>query len=176
MANPGIPGDNRRIIDLPCHKSVAVETIDLGMRELQCECGSTHAVVVDAHPLSRFLPESTVSVLREVIEPNDSFPELGTVHVMGMVLEEYPDSTVTVDTSDNGSVGYSLLWITTFDSRELHERIVSLLLEVMEHAVSHGTADDAMHFNDLRQSFNVEEFVSEYREIREFDSEFDQPV
>ena len=88
MAMPGVPGErgDRDVIALPCGESVHITALDMGLRELNCACGDTHAVVVDAHPISRFIPESIVEVLVESIETNDDFPAFGTPHVMGMVL------------------------------------------------------------------------------------------
>jgi len=45
----------------------------MGLREFDCECGETHAVVMDMHPLSRWVPEFLVEVLQETVEPADEF-------------------------------------------------------------------------------------------------------
>ena len=57
---------------LPCGVSIESHSIDLGMRELKCECGEMHAVVTDINPLTRFLPEFLVNSLEEIIEVADS--------------------------------------------------------------------------------------------------------
>ena len=60
------------LILLPCGTSIDSHRIDLGMRELKCECGKTHAIVTDINPLTRFLPEFLVVSLEELIEVRDS--------------------------------------------------------------------------------------------------------
>ena len=175
MTEPRIPGESP-VLDLPCGESVDVYDLDMGMREFRCDCGETHAVVVDVHPLGRFVPESIADVLRETIDTADEFPEFGTVHLMGIVMEEFPDSIASTDVSEDGHVGYSLVWVAAFDSRRLHEIVVELLVELMEHAVSHGGDDVASEFESQMQAFDVEAFVEAYRQEREFDSEFDEPL
>ena len=81
------------------------------------------------------------------------------------------------DVPEDGSVGYSLVWLTDFDSRRLHEVVVELLVELMDHAVSH--ADDAEAQSEFQQwlaQFDVTEFVDQYRAEREFESEHDSAV
>ena len=107
---------------------------------------------------------------------DDEFPEFGTPHVMGIVLEEFPEKVAVADVAEDGHVGYALLWVTDFDSRRLHEVVVELLVELMEHAASHGDDDTAERFESQMREFDVEAFVEQYREEREFESEIDTPV
>jgi len=37
-----------------------------------------------------------------------------------------------------------MAWVTEFDSRRLHEIVVELVVELMEHAVSHADDDEAL--------------------------------
>jgi len=149
----------------------------MGVREFDCACGGTHAVVQDVHPPSRFFPESLVAVLRETIEPEDDFDEFGTVHLMGVVLEEFPDDVAAKDVSDDGSVGYAMAWVTAFDSRRLHEVVVELVVELMEHAVSHADDQNAVQeFEQQMLEFDVAAFVDAYRAQRDFEDEHDTAV
>ncbi|WP_255168711.1 DUF5815 family protein [Natrononativus amylolyticus] len=177
MAEPRVPGGEDTTLELPCGIRVDPRDVDLGMREYSCSCGDTHAVVMDLHPPSRFVPESLVDVLRETVETDDDFDEFGTPHLMGIVLEEFPEQVAVYDASEEGGVGYTLLWMTDFDSRRLHEIIVELIVELMEHAVSH--ADDEATMTEFEQQmleFDVSEFVEEYRRMRDFESEHDRAV
>jgi hypothetical protein len=176
MAEPGVPGGDRGQLELPCGETVHVHQLDMGMREFRCDCGDVHAVVVDVHPVSRFVPESIGDVLRETVETDDEFPEFGIAHVMGVVMEEFPDEVASADVSEDGSVGYALVWVTDFDSRRLHEIVVELLVELMEHAVSHADDETASEFEAQMLEFDVPAFVDEYREQRDFESEVDTPV
>ena len=176
MAEPRVPGDDPGTLELACGETVHARDIDMGMRDVRCDCGERHAVVVDVHPVSRFVPESIAVVLRETIETADEFPEFGIAHVMGIVLEEFPDEVAVADVSEDGSVGYALVWVTDFDSRRLHETVVELLVELMEHAASHGDSDTASAFEEQMLEFDVEAFVEQYREQRDFESEVDTPV
>ena len=176
MAQPRVPGGDDDI-ELPCGETVTVHDLDLGLREYACDCGGRHAVVMDVHPLGRFVPEFLADALRETVNTADEFEEFTTAHVMGIVREEFPDRTVSQDVSEDGSVGYSLVWLTDFDSRRLHEVVVELLVELMDHAVSH--ADDAEAQSEFQQwlaQFDVTEFVDQYRAEREFESEHDSAV
>ena len=157
MANPHVPGDRGERIDLPCGESVAVTDLDLGMREYDCDCGATHAIVMDVHPPDRFLPEFLVAVLQEAIETtSEEMPEFGTPHLLGIVLEEFPEQVVSADTSGDGQVGYALVWVADFDAHRLHEVVVELLVELMEHAVSHAEDGSAMsEFERRMQEFDV---------------------
>jgi hypothetical protein len=175
MPEPRVPGSDDDRLELPCGETVRPVDLDMGLREFDCGCGETHAVVVDAHPISRFVPESVVEMLRTAIETADEFPEFGLVHVMGMVTEEFPDSVAVTDVSEDGRIGYALLWITDFDARRLHEIVVELLVELMEHAASHGDDETAAQFEQQMRAFDLEAFVEQYRREREFDSEFDTP-
>ena len=176
MAEPRVPGGGSGTLELPCGETVHAHDLDMGTREVRCDCGAHHAVVVDVHPVSRFVPESIVAVLRETVETDDEFPEFGTPHVMGIVIEEFPDEVAVADVSEDGHVGYALLWVTGFDSRRLHEIVVELLVELMEHAVSHGDEATASQFEQQMMHFDVGAFVDRYREERNFESEVDTPV
>lgn len=176
MAEPRVPGGGPGTLELPCGETIHAHDLDMGMREVGCDCGERHAVVVDVHPVSRFVPESIADVLRETIETDDEFPEFGIAHVMGVVMEEFPDAVAVADVSEDGHVGYALIWVTEFDSRRLHEIVVELLVELMEHAVSHADDATASEFERQMLEFDVAAFVDEYREEREFESEVDTPV
>ena len=169
MAQPRVPGGRGEEIDLPCGETVTVREFDLGMREFTCDCGAVHAVVMDVHPPDRFLPEFLVGVLQEAIETtSEEMPEFGTPHLMGIVLEEFPNRVVATDASNDQDVGFSMLWLTDFDSRRLHEVIVELVIELMEHAVSHGSDDQALtQFEQQMLDFDVSEFVTQYRDQRD---------
>lgn len=179
MAEPGVPGD-RSTLTLPCGESLdPIRDIDMGMREYSCPCGDRHAVVLDVHPPSRFLPEDIVDVLRESTETaeSDGMSEFGTPHLLGMVREEVPNDVVSQDVSETGAAGYSMVWITQADAQSLHEMIVELVIEMMEHAVSHGTNEQAAaEFEAQMRDFDVGEFVRAYRQSRDFDDEHDSPA
>jgi len=179
MTQPRVPGSRGGDVDLPCGQSVPAGEFDMGMRDYDCACGETHAVVTDVHPPSRFFPESIVGVLRETVEAADEeeLGEFGTTHVMGVVMEEFPTEVVAEDVSEEGAIGYAMLWVADFDSRRLHEIVVELVVELMEHAVSHAEDDAAMtEFEEQMLEFDVSEFVEAYRAQRDFESEYDQPV
>jgi hypothetical protein len=136
MAQPQVPGDGGDTLSLPCDETKSVRSLDLGMREFECGCGDRHAVVMDVHPPERFVPDFLVEVLQEAIETtSEEMPEFGTAHLLGIVLEEFPESVVSADMSDDGDVGAGIVWVTDFDARRLHEIVVELVVEVMEHAV-----------------------------------------
>ncbi|MFB6171851.1 MAG: DUF5815 family protein [Haloarculaceae archaeon] len=177
MAEPRVPGGRGADLDLPCGQTIAVHDLDMGMREIACACGERHAVVTDVHPLSRFVPEFLVDVLRATIEPADGDDEFSIRHLMGIVMEEFPESVVAEDVSDDGQVGYALVWVSDFDARRLHEIVVELLVELMEHAVSHAEDDAATsEFEEQMLEFDVAEFVDQYRRERDFETEHDRPV
>ena len=177
MTEPRVPGESSgNVLELPCGESVNVHDLDLGVREFDCDCGDTHAVVMDVHPPSRFFPEFLVETLRETIDTDDGFDTFGTPHLLGVVMEEFPEAVVSYDASDDGNVGYALLWVADFDARRLHEIIVELVVELMEHAVSHADDEATTAFEREMLSFDVEAFVEEYREKREFEDEHDTPV
>jgi hypothetical protein len=177
MAQPGVPGGPAHELDLPCGATVDVHRIDLGLRELECDCGARHGVVTDAHPLGRFLPEFLGDVLRETVESADDFEAFSMPHLMGMVLEEYPEAVAAADVSDDGQVGYAMIWVTDFDARRLHEVVVELVVELMEHAVSHSEDADALgEFEAQMREFDVEAFVDRYRAERDFETEYDSAV
>ncbi len=177
MAQPGVPGGPPHELDLSCGETVDAHEIDLGLRELECACGERHAVVTDAHPLGRFVPEFLADVLRETVEPADDFEAFTTAHVLGMVMEEFPGEVASADLADDGQVGYALVWVTDFDARRLHEIVVELLVELMEHAISHAEDGDALgEFEAQMLEFDVSAFVEEYRREREFETEHDTAV
>ncbi len=173
MARPRVPGGDDHTLELPCGETVGMGELDLGMREFECDCGDTHAVVMDVHPPERFLPDFLVDVLREAIETtSEEMPEFDTPHLLGVVLEEFPEAVVTRDASDEGDVGYAMVWVTDFDSRRLHEVIVELVVELMEHAVSHAEDDDALsRFEREMIEFDVAAFVDQYRAERDLEAE-----
>ena len=158
-------------VELPCGETLRPTDVDLGMRERPCACGEAHAVVTDAHPPERFLPPELVETLRATVETtSEEMPDFGTPHLLGMVLEEYPDRIAAADCSDDGDVGYALLWVADFDARRLHETIVELVLELMEHGMSH--ADDertVREFEEQLLAFDVGAFVSQYRDQRDLE-------
>jgi len=177
MTEPRVPGSGDTTVDLPCGERIDARDVDMGMRDLSCACGAEHAVVTDVHPPSRFFPETLVENLRFAVETEDDFGEFGTPHLMGMVMEEFPQAIVSVDVSQNGDVGYAMLWVADFDSRRLHEVVVELVVELMEHALSHASDEDARsEFERQMQQFDVAEFVEQYRRDRDFESEHDRPV
>jgi len=173
MSGPSVPGGRGEELTLPCGKKKRARDLDMGMREFDCACGDAHAVVMDVHPPDRFLPEFLVEVLREAIDTtSDEMPEFGTPHLMGIVLEEFPDQVVAADCTDDQDVGWAMLWVTDFDSRRLHEVVVELVVELMEHAVSHADDDAAMReFESRMVDFDVPAFVEQYREERDLSSE-----
>ncbi|WP_101294616.1 DUF5815 family protein [Halegenticoccus soli] len=173
MAQPRVPGGRGEELELPCGETKRVRDIDMGMREFDCACGGTHAVVTDVHPPDRFLPEFLVEILREAIETtSEEMPEFGTPHLMGIVLEEFPEKVVSEDVTDDQEIGYALLWVTDFDSRRLHEIIVELVVELMEHAVSHADDEAAIsEFEAQMLEFDVSAFVEQYRAERDLGEE-----
>lgn len=181
MTEPRVPGteEDDDWVDLPCGEQAHVQDFDLGMREYACSCGDAHAVVMDMHPPSRFVPEAIVDVLKQAVEPadGDQFEEFGTPHLMGAVMEDVPEDVTAVDAQENGSVGYALLWVTTMDARDLHEVVVELVVELMDHAVSHAeTEGPKSEFETQMHDFDVEAFVDQYRSEREFEDEYDTPA
>jgi hypothetical protein len=177
MTEPHVPGRRDRTLSLPCGEEVDVQDLDLGLREYDCACGATHAVVMDVHPLARFVPEFLVEVLEETVEPADDFDRFTMAHTMGIVMEEFPEQVATADVSDDGSVGYALVWMTDFDARRLHEVVVELLLELMDHAISHADDEDAVAaFEEELQHFDVGAFVEQYRRERDLETEHDTAI
>ena len=163
-------------MELPCGRTVSLADLDMGLREFDCSCGGTHAVVMDMHPLSRWVPEDLVAVLESTIDTSSGEP-FGTMHMMGVVLEEFPEQVAAEDTSEDGNVGAALVWVSDFDARRLHEVVVELVVELMEHAVSHAE-DDALatEFEEQMLEFDVSEFVDQYRAARDFEDEYDTPA
>jgi hypothetical protein len=143
MAQPQVSGDGGDTLSLPCDETKSVRSLDLGMREFECGCGDRHAVVMDVHPPERFVPDFLVEVLQEAIETtSEEMPEFGTAHLLGIVLEEFPESVVSADMSDDGDVGAGIVWVTDDDA-----------------AVS--------AFERRMGEFDVAEFVEVYREERD---------
>ena len=176
MAQPRVPGSRETELTLPCGESIDVRNLDMGLREVTCDCGDRHAVVMDVHPPSRFVPESLVEMLRGTIDTAGEEP-FDTLHLMGMVVEEFPEQTVSKDVAENGSVGYALVWVSAFDSYRLHEIVVELIVELMEHAISHtDDAESISAFERQMGEFDVEAFVGEYRQARDFQGPADRPV
>lgn len=172
MATPRVPGTDPDNIELPCGTTVPVTSFDLGMRELQCECGEEHAVVMDAHPPTRFFPAEVVEVLESVIEPAEG-GTFGIQHLLGLVLEELPEQVADANVAENGQIGCQLIWVTEFDSRRLHEVIVDLVLELMDHAMTHSEDDAArLEFEASLDSFDVETFVTRYRAERDLEGPY----
>ncbi|WP_436900432.1 DUF5815 family protein [Halovenus halobia] len=177
MAEPHVPGGTDDHLDLPCGETVHTHDVDLGMRELACGCGATHAVVMDVHPLGRFVPDFLVDTLRATITTDDDYDEFSTAHALAMVREEHPDDVAVADCSADGEVGYGLVWVADMDSYELHRTVVELLVELMEHAISH--ADDGptvSEFEKQLEEFELDAFVDAYRSERDFEDEFDSAV
>ena len=132
---------------------------------------------MDAHPIARFVPEFLVEVLRETIETDDEFESFSTPHLLAMVAEEFPEEVASTDCSEDGQVGYALVWVADFDSRRLHEVVVELVVELMEHAVSHAEDGTALsEFEERMAEFEVETFVEEYRDQRDFEDEYDTAI
>lgn len=171
MTEPRVPGEGESTLRLPCGQSLNAHDIDLGVRDYRCGCGDEHAVVTDVHPPTRFLPEFLVETLQETVDVADEFGEFGTPHLMGLVLEEFPESVAVLDVSDDGHLGYALLWVSTFDSRRLHEVIVELVIELMDHAISHADDGAAAEFEEQLFSFDVEAFVDQYRAQRDLSAD-----
>jgi hypothetical protein len=160
-------------MDLPCGETMRVRDIDLGMREFDCDCGETHAVVLDVHPPDRFLPEFLVEALREVVETtSDEMPEFGTPHLLGIAMEELPDRVVAEDVSEDEDTGFGIVWVAQDDARRLHEILVELVVELMDHAVSHADDEAArQRFEEQMFDFDVSAFVESYREQRDLSEE-----
>ncbi len=174
MAEPRVPGTADSTLELACGESVHTHDLDLGMREYDCSCGDSHAVVMDVHPLGRFVPEFLGDTLRETIATDDDYDEFGIPHVLAMVREEHPEDVTSADCSGDGEVGFGLVWASSFDARRLHERIIELVVELMEHAIEH--ADDGPTVEEFQRQldeFEVEEFVEQYRQERDLESEHD---
>lgn len=170
MSAPRVPGGRGAVLTPPCGTEVNVYDLDLGTREYACDCGENHAVVMDVHPPTRFFPQFLVEVLEETIEPTDEFDSFGTPHLMGMVMDEFPNAVTTETVAEDGEVGYALVWVTDFNDRRLHEIVVELVVELMEHAVSHADDESAMErFESEMLDFDPEEFVTIYRNERDFE-------
>lgn len=170
MATPRIPGTDPDEIELPCGERVPLSTFDLGMRDLACDCGDRHGVVMDIHPPTRFFPPEVVDVLEATIEPTDG-SDFGTHHLLGLVLEEFPDQVVDANVADNGRIGCQYLWVTAFDSRRLHGVIVELIVELMDHAMTHSDDEGARsEFAASLDRFDVDTFVDRYRTERDLDA------
>lgn len=150
-------------IELPCGRRVDPHRFDLGAAEYACPCGDAHAVVTDADSLDRFVPSEVVDALQATVEPADEFETFATPHVLAMVQEEYPDRIASADLGDAGRVGYARLWVADFSDRRLHEVVVELLVELMDHAVSHADDAAADRFERQLAGFDAAAFVDAYR-------------
>ena len=118
--------------------------------------------------------DGVVDTLRETIRTDDGFEQFSTAHALAMVREEYPDRMASADLSGDGGVGYALVWVADFDSRELHRIVVELLVELMEHAISHADARPTVaEFEQQMAEFDVDGFVDAYRRERELEDEHD---
>jgi hypothetical protein len=173
-ATPHVPGKQASTVDVPgTDRSIPVRELDMGMRETTID-GETYAVVVDVHPLTRFLPPEIVDTLEATIEPGDESDRFGIHHLMASVGERHPEAVSMADVSDNGEVGYALVWLVAHDSHTLHEMVVELVLELMEHAVGHAEDESVQEaFESYREEFDVETFVEQYRSQRDFEDEDD---
>ena len=88
------------------------------------------------------------------------------------MLEEFPGEVTAADVSEDQEVGYTMLWISSFDARRLHEVIVELVVELMEHAISHSDDPNAVSSFERRMvEFDVAEFVDQYREERNVEAD-----
>jgi hypothetical protein len=62
--------------------------------------------------------------------------------------------------------------VTDFDARRLHEVVVELVVELMEHAVSHAEDDSLLEeFESQMLDFDVSAFVEQYRAQRDLSEE-----
>jgi len=59
MTQPRVPGGDDHTLELACGETVGLGELDLGMREFDCDCGETHAVVMDVTPRSGSFPSSS---------------------------------------------------------------------------------------------------------------------
>ena len=169
MATPRIPGTDPDVVELPCGEEVPGPHFDLGMRDFDCACGERHGVVMDIHPPSRFFPPEVIEVLESMIEPADG-TEFGTHHLLGLVIEEFPKQVVDANVAANGRIGCQYIWVSQFDSRRLHHVIVELVVELMDHAMSHSDDDSAKaDFATSLDAFDVDAFVDRYRDERDLD-------
>lgn len=174
MTQPGVPSlPNDSTVELPCGETVSTDDLDLGMREYECECGSSHAVVLDPHPPTRFLPETVTDVLVNTLQIDGREENrFDTNALMGLVQDRHSDRIVTLDAAEDGTIGFALAWIADFDSYTLHEIVVETVLELMSRAVDDGGNESARKaFTEHRADLDVEAFVSQYREVRNFDAE-----
>ncbi|PSP19854.1 hypothetical protein BRC62_01260 [Halobacteriales archaeon QH_10_67_13] len=146
-------------IELPCGQRVDPHRFDLGAAEYACPCGDAHAVVTDADSLDRFVPPEVVNALRATVEPADELENFATPHVLAMVQEESPDRIASADLADAGQVGYARLWVADFSDRRLHE----VLVELMDHALSHADDEAADRFERQLATFAAA-FVDAYRD------------
>lgn len=176
---PGVPDEPEGgAIELPCGETITADQLDLGMREFDCDCGATHAVVMDPHPPTRFLPAEVAEDLAATVTAEGTeTEEFGTVALMGLVMDAVPEQIVTYDAAEDGTTGFAVAWIADVDARGLHEIVVETVLSIMAEAVSEAGDDDAeAAFVEHRAEFDVEGFVDEYRDVRDFEDEFDEPA
>jgi len=69
------------------------------MREFKCDCGETHAVVMDVHPRSGSSRTFWSIAPRAIETTSEEMPEFDTPHLLGVVLEEFPEAVVAYDAS-----------------------------------------------------------------------------
>lgn len=171
MTSPHVPGVEPVPVELPCGNESRSDEFDLNMREFACRCGSTHAVVMDVHPPTRFVPSDVMEVLTATTETTDE-RAFDTIHLMGLVLEEFPEQVSATDVSEGGVLGCQYIWVTAFDSRRLHVVLIELILEMMEHAMSHSEDNPAREeFLEMLEQFDPEAFVDSYRDRRDQDAD-----
>ena len=176
---PGVPDEPEGgAIELPCGETITADDLDLGMREVDCACGSTHAVVMDPHPPTRFLPTEVAEDLAATVSATGTDTEgFGTVALMGLVMDSVPEEIVAYDAAEDGTTGFAVAWIAEVDARALHEIVVETVLSIMAEAVTEaGNPDAEASFAEARAEFDVEGFVDEYRDVRDFEDEFDEPA
>ncbi len=66
--------------------------------------------------------------------------------------------------------------VNDFDSRRLHEIVVELLVELMEHAISHAEDDDVWRSSRSDAPVRCDAFVEQYRDERNFDGRSDTAI
>jgi len=177
MSVPGVPTDDDPELELPCGETVDVREFDLNTSEIDCECGEAHGVVYDTDPLTRFIPEQMAHTLEETVKPRETDHTFGTLHAMGMLADEVPQTVASTDASEMGEVGFNYVWVSDFTAREVHVLLVQLLVDLMDHAVDQ-VGDDSIKsaFAERLDGLDVEEFVDEYRTQRSFDGPDDTAV
>ncbi|MFB6162907.1 MAG: DUF5815 family protein [Halococcoides sp.] len=177
MPVPGVPTDDDPELELPCGETVDAREFDLNTSEIDCECGEAHGVVLDTDPLTRFVPDQMARILEETVKPRETDHTFGTLHAMGMLADEVPQTVASADVSENGDLGFNYVWVSDFTAREVHVLLVQLLVDLMDHAVDE-VGDDSIksQFTEQLEGLDVEEFVDQYRTERSFEGPEDSPV